>query len=114
MQRGPDGKIKPAGMPNGPPGVATTPGWFKDEHDGISPIETFHGTRYLLKWPDYRSLGRSTNGRVERQKWEDEVVPWLIERGIKVEYHDSRKSLMFPTKNDALMFKLSWDINDWR
>lgn len=98
------GKVRP---PAGP-----SP--FRDEHDGISPVETFHGTKYLLQWPDYRRLLRTVDGRKPMIKWELEVEPWLLERGITLHYHDSRKALMFDTKNDAMLFKLSWDINDFK
>jgi hypothetical protein len=90
------------------------PSYFKDEHNGISPIETIYGTRYLLKWPDYRGYSLETRDRLPCKKWNEEVKPWLLEKGIKVEYHDSRRALMFPTKDNALMFKLSWDINDFK
>jgi hypothetical protein len=89
------------------------PSYFKDEHDGVSPIETFHGTKYLLKWPDYRKLGRYLNGKLEVGKWVEDVEPWLAEKGIKIHYHDSRKALMFDSKSDALMFKLTWDKSDF-
>ncbi len=101
MKRDKQGRILP---PEGP-------SYFKDSHDGISPIETFHGTKYLLKWPDFRRMASA--GRVMEDKWQEEVVPWLVEKGIKIQYHDSRKSLMFPSKADALMFKLSWDSSDF-
>lgn len=93
--------------------AATGPGFFKDDHDGISPVETFHGTKYLLKWPDYRRLGRSIDGRKPSLKWMTEVEPWLAERGIKLHYHDGRKAIMFDNKNDAMLFKLSWDISEF-
>lgn len=100
MERDSKGRIKP---------TSDWPSTFKDDHDGISPIETFHGTRYLLKWPDYTRF--RANGQ---QKWHEEVDPWLRERDIKIAYHNSRSSIMLPTMNDALLFKLSWDPSDFK